>query len=473
MLKFSIRYYFFAILLLLSVIFFFKDVTTGLIYSAFFLFGIITINFFRSTFYKGAYFVVLFAITAGYFIRPLILVDHPEMFMYTNIASKTSIAYINKSLFYALISTICIAIGFISAIKFIPEKLLPPLSRDNFMLQNFFIINSIIIVLIVSKLALIISTGAGIKGDSDKDSTLGFILKLLSPDISFVVYYIYLTRYWKKLSLQKKILILCMIVLTSYTLFVTGSKTFIAMFALCFLFNFVLKNRYIKLSTFTVAIAGGFIVLAFSFIMSAAVKFSTSKDIGSIINKAKYFASQESFLLVSDDITKRMMGLDGQIAGFIISDQSNPAITNELKASFDSKEVLLHALNGIIPKVEFTSSPTSGKVISQRLVGVREDVSHAGSLGLFASLYFMSGSYFMFFNLILGLFIAIHFIYARRMRNPDLQFIIYFLACYFVIRVVLSGNFDVILGEFIPKWILLYFYIKLISVINTSIKSSY
>ncbi len=126
----------------------------------------------------------------------------------------------------------------------------------------------------------------------------------------------------------------------------------------------------------------------------------------------------------------------------------------------------MHTLTNIIPKVSFISTPASGKVISETVVGKPEDVSHAGSLGLFASVYFMSGSYFFLFNLILGALLAFYFIYARKIKNLDLQFIIYFLGCFFIMRTVLSGNFDVVLGEFIPKWALLYFYIKIISFVN-------
>ncbi len=218
MLQYSVRHYFFAILLILCFFFLLRSETTGFIYALFFLFGIVTINFFRSNFYKGAYFVLLFSVT----------------------------------------------------IKFTPDKIHLASSDSNFIMRKFFIINSIIIVLTLCKLFLIISMGVGIKGDEGRDSTFAFILKLLSPDLAFVVYYIYLTKYWKQLSLQKKALIFLMIALTSYSLFVTGSKTFIAMFGLCFFFNFIFKNRKIKLPAFILVGIAGFVVLAFSFIVSAA-----------------------------------------------------------------------------------------------------------------------------------------------------------------------------------------------------------
>lgn len=257
-----------------------------------------------------------------------------------------------------------------------------------------------------------------------------------------------------------------MIGLTSYSLFVTGSKAFIAMFALCFFFDFIYRNRSIKLSTFVVSAVSGFVVLGFSFIMSAAVKFSAQKDINSIFNKAKYFASSETTLTVANEITKRMMGLDGQIAGYLISQQSDENVKSVIKESFSGREIILHTLTNIIPKVNFTSTPTSGKLISQHIVGLPQEVSHAGSLGLYASVYFMAGPYFFLFHLALGAVIALYFMYNRQISNYDLRFVMYFLGCYFIIRTVLSGNFDVVLGEFIPKWILLYCYIQLIATIG-------
>ena len=237
-----------------------------------------------------------------------------------------------------------------------------------------------------------------------------------------------------------------MIALTSYSLFVTGSKAFIAMFALCFFFDFIYKNRSIRLSTFVIASVSGFLVLAFSFMMSAGVKFSAEKDINSIFNKAQYFASSETTLTVANEISKRMMGIDGQIAGYMISQRSDENVKQVIKESFTAREIILHTLTNIVPKVNFTSSPTTGKLISENIVGLPEEVSHAGSLGLFASVYFISGPYFFIFNLILGGLIALYFAYTRKIRNDDMKFMLYFLGCYFVVRTVLSGNFDVILG---------------------------
>lgn len=466
MLKFSVTQYFLALLLFLAVFFFTRNGDTGLLYSGFFLLALISLHFFSSTFYKGAFFVLLFSVTAGYFLRPLILVDHPELFMYPKIATGTDIGSINQSLLYALLSTLCLAGGFIVVIKSKKDRL-PPVDRDpEFMLRHFAAINTIIVVLIAGKLFLMLTTGAGVKGDETKDSTFAFILKLLSPDISFVVYYIYLTRYWRRLTFRQKILTLAMIGLTSYSLFVTGSKAFIAMFALCFFFDFIYRNRSIRLTTFVVSAVSGFVVLGFSFIMSAAVKFSAQKDMNSIFNKAKYFASSETTLTVANEITKRMMGLDGQIAGYLISQRSDENVKSVIKESFSGREIILHTLTNIIPKVNFTNTPTSGKLISQHIVGLPQEVSHAGSLGLYASVYFMAGPYFFLFHLALGALIALYFMYNRQISNYDLRFVLYFLGCYFIIRTVLSGNFDVVLGEFIPKWILLYCYIQLIATIG-------
>src|SRR5690349_2412557 len=140
--KFSLYSYLLGILLFLFLFFFSRNETTGLIYFAFFLFCVITINFFKSNFFKGAYFSILFAVIAGYFVRPMILVDHPDLFMYQKIASQADINTINKSLAYALMSTVCIAIGFILTIKFTSDKIVSPSKLNNFMMDKFFVINT-------------------------------------------------------------------------------------------------------------------------------------------------------------------------------------------------------------------------------------------------------------------------------------------------------------------------------------------
>jgi len=195
--------------------------------------------------------------------------------------------------------------------------------------------------------------------------------------------------------------------------------------------------------------------------MAAAVSFSSSKDLLSVMHTAESFASAKNVFLVSNDITKRMMGLDGQIAAYIISDQQNENAKYNIENAFTTKEITLHTLNNIFPKVTFTNEPGSGKVVSENIVGLPEEVLHAGSLGLFAAVFFISGPYFIIFNFILGVALAFYFIYARRIKNEDLRFVLFFIGCFFVLRIILSGNFDTVLGDFIPKLILLFVYIKL------------
>src|SRR6266487_1130255 len=180
--KFSIIQYSLVLVLALVIYFLTRNNITGLIYTLYFLFATITINLLRSIFYRGTYFVLLFSVLCGYFLRPLILVDHPELFMYQKISSTTDIETINRSLSYALISTICIAAGFIATIKFVPDKMPVNKKTMDFLMDNFLIINSMIIALTVMRLALSFYSGVGIKGNTDMDTTYSFFYKLLSPD---------------------------------------------------------------------------------------------------------------------------------------------------------------------------------------------------------------------------------------------------------------------------------------------------
>src|SRR6266487_4829511 len=145
--KFSIAQYFLVLVLALAIYFLIKNNVTGLIYTLYFLFAVITINLLKSSFYKGTCFVLLFSVFAGYFLRPLVLVNHPELFMYQKISSATDIDTINRSLNYALISTVCIVAGFTATIKFVPDKIPVDKKTTDFLMDNFLVINSMIIAL--------------------------------------------------------------------------------------------------------------------------------------------------------------------------------------------------------------------------------------------------------------------------------------------------------------------------------------
>ncbi len=464
--KFSIVQYFKVFVFALAIYFLIKNNVTGLIYTLFFLLAAVSINLLKSTFYKGACFALLFSVFAGYFLRPLILVDHPELFMYQKISSAADIDTVNRSLNYALISTVCIVAGFTATIKFVPDKIPVDKKTTDFLMDNFLVINSMIIALTILRLALSFYSGVGIKGDIDRDTTYGSFYRLLSPDMSFVVYYIYLKKYWRRLSIPGRFTVVSMILLTSYSIFITGSKTFIALFALCFFFNFIYRNVKIKLSSFVILTGAGLVLLSFSFIMAVAIKFSTQKNINAVIDKAKTIANEHTFLTIGDDITQRMMGLDGQIASYIIASQHNLNAKYVLEESYSGRQIFLQTLNSIIPKIQFTYEPNSAKIVSEYLVGFSAEKKHAGSLGLFAAVYFMTGHYFFIFNIALGIVLAFYFIFTRRLKNDDLRFILYFIGCYFILRLTLSGNFDIVLGEFVVEWIILYIYIKVITAIK-------
>ena len=461
MTAYPVRYYFLAVMLALSVYFFYLNAQTGIIYCLFFLLSAVTLSFLKSTFYKGAYFIILFAVAIGYFARPLVLVNHPELFQYKKIAAQTDINAINEALRYALISMVFLSAGFVITVKSIPDKITSSVRMPYFMTRNFDIINIILIALTLTRLALAIYSNAGIKGQT-ADTVFAFALRLLSPEMSFIIYYVYLSRHWKRLNLQRRIIVLSMIGLTAFSVFITGSKAFLAIFGLCIFISIIYKNRKIKVYSFLWLSLASLVLLAFSFVMAAAVKFSGSRDPGAIIAKAGAFVNAGSLLTISNDITIRMVGLDGQIGSYIISNQLNPKEKILLQESFSGKEIILHTLNNIVPKVEFTYTPSTAKLASEYFDGHTLDKVHTGAIGLFAAIYFMCGPYFFIFNLAFGAVLGYFFTYVRKIKNEDLKFVLFFVGCYFILRIVLSGNFDIILGEFFVELVTLFIYIRII-----------
>jgi len=459
--KISIQSYFFCILSILSVYFLTKDIQIGIIYLAFTLTSLGVISLFKSNYYKAAYFIIVLSVTAGYFIRPLVLADHPELFMYPKLTSISGDALVKKSLYFSLVNFLFISAAFITTVKLFPDKQAID-KESNFLLKHFNIIMLIIFSITLLKFILITFNNTGIKSDPDRDSTYGFVLRLLSPELTFYVCYIYIAKYWKEISFRKKALTLFIIIITSASVFLTGSKIFLALFGVCIFLNLLYQNKKIKtiwaLSLTVLSVIG----VVFSFAMAYAVKFSSAKDIASILSKADTYTNSKDYLAVGDAVTQRLMGLDGQIAVYVIQDQSNKHVTNALRESFSLRELTLHTLENILPKVKLSNSPNTGKAISENVVGLSSEISHGGSLGLFASLYFACGDYFFLFDILIGLFLALYFIYARRVQSDDLRFILFAIGGYFIIRLVLSGNFDIIMSEFGIEWIMLCLYVKFI-----------
>jgi len=460
--KISVKTYFLILLSLLSAYFLIENISIGFIYVLFTAFSIITLQWFKSNFYKAAYLVLLSSVLAGYFLRPLILVNHPELFKYTKVAAATDIDTISRSLYFALLNLVLISAAFILVVKFVPDKVADEKKDSNYLLKHFNIINLIIVVITVTKILLNVFANTGSKIDADRDTTFGFVLRFLSPDLAFYVYYIYLTKYWKKLTIINRNLVLLMIFLTSMSVFLTGSKIFLALFGLCFFLNFVYNNRQIKVSNAILLTTVGILAIVFSFAMAFAVKYSGSKDTMAVLTKAETYTNSRDYIALGDDITGRLSGLDGQIAAYIVQDQANKRVEDALKKSFSLKELTLHTIDNILPKVQLANSPNTGKAISENIVGFSSDAMHGGSLGLFASISYTSGDLFYLFDLALGVFLGFYFVYTRSIKNDDLRFILFSIGGYFIIRLVLSGNFDIIFSDFTVEWIMLYFYVQVI-----------
>ncbi|MEP7318105.1 MAG: hypothetical protein ABI921_05180 [Panacibacter sp.] len=460
--RISIITYFLILLSLLSVCFLVKDTSVGVIYFLFTVFSVLSLQLFKSNFYKATYLLLLSSVVAGYFLRPLILVDHPELFKYTKIASTTDIETIKRSLYFALLNMVIISAAFILVIKLVPDKVAVEKKESNYLLKHFNIINLLIVAITLAKILLNVFASTGSKIDTNRDTTFGFVLRFLSPDLAFYVYYIYLTKYWKKLNVVKRYLVLLMIFLTSLSVFLTGSKIFLALFGLCFFLNFVYNNRKIKVSNAILLSTVGIAAIVFSFAMAFAVKYSSGKDLVSILTKAKTYTDARDYIALGDDITGRLSGLDGQIAAYIVADKANERIENALKKSFSPKELALHTIDNILPRVQLANSPNTGKAISENIVGFASDAQHGGSLGLFASISYTCGDLFYIFDIALGVFLGIYFTWTRSVKNDDLRFILFSIGGYFIIRLVFSGNFDTIFSDFITEWIMLFFYIQFI-----------
>src|SRR5690348_12308371 len=100
-------------MILLSLYFLTKDVNIGICYLVFTAVSFSGLKLLTSNFYKSVYFVIIFFTTAAYFIRPIILVDCTNCFMYPKVASLTGSEDIAKALWDAILGFICLSTGFI------------------------------------------------------------------------------------------------------------------------------------------------------------------------------------------------------------------------------------------------------------------------------------------------------------------------------------------------------------------------
>ena len=458
---------------LLSAYFLTKDLAIGLCYLIFIAISFFASQLLTSNFYKGIYFVIIFFISAAYFVRPIILIDYPDCFMYDKLVTLPQKQDIAEALRDVILGFIFLSAGFILCVKSI--KIVPPkLHQSNFLLSNYNIINSVIITLTCVNLMLFYLDKVGLKG-STSDTDLAFLVRLLTPDVAFLIYFLYIVKYWKRFNLLRRFFIISMILIISYSVFITGSKAFMALFFLCYFFYFIYKNLRIRLSVFLSLTAIGLVLIVFSFIAAFAVKNAGSTELSSIVQKSTKYINAKDVVAIGDDVTSRMMGMDGQLVKNALVHQNNTVVLYKLKDAFDAKELFLRYLNGLLPKITFTNSPMSGKVVSEVVLGMRADINHAGAIGFFSAIYFISANFSWLISLLIGIGFGGYFVFIRRYKDEDLSFVLYFSGCFFMMRTILSGNFDSVLAEFTIKIIMLYLYIVLINTLKYNLvpKKSY
>src|SRR5439155_16661485 len=160
---------------------------------------------------------------------------------------STDIETIRESLYFSVINFILISAAFIFTVKIIPDKLSPP-RETNFLLKHFNIIMLIIFIITIAKFILIAFENTGLRNDVNRDITYGFVLRLLSPELTFYVCYVYIAKYWKRIGIRKQALIVFIILMTSTSVFLTGSKIFLALFGVCIFLNILYNNKKIRTS---------------------------------------------------------------------------------------------------------------------------------------------------------------------------------------------------------------------------------
>ncbi|HHH53350.1 MAG TPA: hypothetical protein ENK91_06805 [Bacteroidetes bacterium] len=472
--KFSVYTYYLLILSIFTGIVLMKDLMLGGEFVYFLIINIVVLKLAKGI-YKVPVFFFLGTIFLSYFLRGFVIYfDFSSFTMYKVYPVSKEISL--KIFDDVLIAVSLFSIGYlIASVKY--SKYRKKGLDNNYsqaFLSSFGTIMLLLTGLLVLKLGLYYGLGIGRKG-FENNGSVGFLLRLIPLDLPFVISVLFAFKYFDRLSIGQKMVLLVLTFGFSYSVLITGSKSFLMIFAVAYLVYLLYSGQKIGLLAFSILLLIGVVLTGFSFAISRAMKYSfVFKDFTTIdiINLSLKILKEEGLPEILKNVTIRFNGFDGQLKYFGMVDSFNELHLHRLEQIFSIKEIGLRIVEGVVPKLELTSTVTCGRGVGMYAEGVPASKIYAGALGILASVALMGKGALYGLMFFLGIFVGYVFKLIGYIKNPDLKFIFFFFFIFFTMNLAMSGNFDALLIQLIIKLAVLVFGVFLVFFVKSTLLKS-
>lgn len=409
---------------------------------------------------KEYYFIFQFIATCLiviFYIRPLVLFRRPDFFQFTrNLGLINSADIINGlgdlTLYISFLLFFFCLLSSRDKQKFSsPVQQIVVFETSNILKKINYIIN-LILVLSGLRFAINVLLGVGIKGQLITSSA-AFMVRFAPEEFIIGIALMLLFFYRKKMTKSQNLRIIVGVVFLLISFLATGSKAVFLLLIIFFAFIFMYLDIKIKLPRLMSYSFLVILIVPISFLLGNAVKFASytgEVNVNNIISVFRNLAETTSIEDIINTITGRLIGFDGILA----IERVNKL---ELFEIYSLSNTLQRSIGMLIP---FVSSDliTSGEAVAQIVQGLPSDLIHAGAIGGLAGIDLIS-----YGNIYLGIAIFVIFnIFIIRwhmtIRDPFSKAVFFFFYCFFLLFVLMSGNFDFCIAIYLIKIFLYKFY---------------
>lgn len=434
----------------------------GLVMTSFFLvYWIFSRGLKKNKISRLGYFFLFFACLLAYFLRGFVLIPHPEWYLFSFSNDLQGNAPAIGALWDIFWFFLVMSLGFWLVVrkgkKIHQRKRKKALFVPHWPLRYFRSLMILFYSVLFIKIAVILFTGAGIKGE-DINTSWAFLLRLVPNDLIFIVVAVYFLRYYKYLNKRKKNILMVLSILMSLSILITGSKIFIILLGLCLFIGLLYENIKIGKIRLVFYSLIGLLVIAFSFTMSKVIRISSPDSFLELAGETSEAMAETDYMVLMDMVTGRFIGLDGYLAT-----EKTEFIYNQevLTKVFGIKNTLLSILEFVVPFVSFTDTMSTGKAVSMYVLGLPSTAVNASAIGLFGAFNLMYPGLVWLLSFFFGIVLAIGYNKIGKLQDPDIKLIVFYFFTYFVIHMFMSGNFNVLVGLLIIKLVLIIIYIKI------------
>ncbi len=412
-------------------------------------------------------FVFLGTMFLAYFLRGYLVALDYSLFTFSKLYEIDRSA-VMWSFDTALLGTLFFIIGYtLTSFRVGRFTGLSPLAKSEkkFLLNNYWIVTGVVFLIILLKIILVNVIGTGLKG-VESDSSVSFLLRLAPSELIFAILAVYLFKYRAMLTWQRQTVLLIALFGFSFSILATGSKAFVMGFALCYFIYLLYQNKKIPIYACVLLVALGGLTTAFSFAMSNAVKISyyvPNMTVKQVFDLSLELIKTESPREIFNHVTARFNGYDGQIKYLGLQRESERVDLEKLRYSYHPAQITMNAVDGLLPRVDMSSAPSTGVAVGHYAEKVRPGTPYAGSLGIVSAAMLISKKYYLLILLILGLCFGFVTKFVARTRHDDVKFILVFLVGFAILKLAMEGNFDWLIVDSIVKVAVLFFWILVIS----------